>query len=223
MKIEESYLAVSRFFDLWVRLVEMRTRIMEVQDSGIKNSRILIISPPTDRGIKVLTQANPEGGSYLLCFSGALGEIAKEYSIRHNIEGLKIYVEPFFSVPFDDSHFDAVFANCFFDFCQESCFDEILKEIKRILKSKGMLFSVYMDVPKDRIGRMWGNLFDRFRSLSQGCHPVDILPFLSKGGFELKKDLTIRRLGFPVRYLIAENKPELIPTTHKGVRCHDKM
>ena len=89
MKIEESYLAVSGFFDLWVRLIEIRTRIMEVQDSRINNLRILIISPPTDRGIKVLAQANQKGESHLLCFSEALGEIAKEYSLQHNIEGLK--------------------------------------------------------------------------------------------------------------------------------------
>jgi SAM-dependent methyltransferase len=204
MKIEDSYLAVSGFFDLWVRLMEIRTRLMEVQDSRINDLRILIISPPTDRGIKVLTQANPRGESHLLCFSETLGEIAKDYSIKHNIEDLKICVEPFFSIPFDDSHFDAVFTNCFFDFCQKSDFNGILKEIKRALKSNGLFFSVYMDVPTDLIGRTWVNLFGRFQSLSQGCHPVDILPSLSKWSFKLKKDLTIRRLGFPVKYLIAE-------------------
>jgi SAM-dependent methyltransferase len=204
MKIEESYLAVSGFFDLWVRLMEIRTRIMEVQDSRINNLRILIISPPTDRGIKVLTQANPKGESHLLCFSEALGKIAKEYSIRYNLEDLKICVEPFFSIPFDDSHFDVVFTNCFFDFCQKSDFNDILKEIKRTLKSEGLFFSVYMDVPTDLIGRTWVNLFVRFQSLSQGCHPVDITPSLLKCGFNLKKDLTITRLGFPIKYLMAE-------------------
>ncbi len=182
----------------------MHTRIMEVQDSRIKNLRMLIISPPTDRGIKVLTQANPQGQSHLLCFSEALGEIATEYSTRHHLEGLKICVTPFFSIPFDKDYFDAIFTNCFFDFCQPGYFNDILKEIKRTLKSKGLFFSVYMAVPTDLIGRMWVHLFDRFNALSQGCHPVDILPFLSKWGFQLKKDLIIRRLGFPVKYLIAE-------------------
>lgn len=204
MKIEESYLAVSGFFDLWVRLMEIRTRFMEVADSKLNNLRILIISPPTDRGIKVLTQANPRGESHLLCFSEFLGEIAKEYSRRCNIKGLKICVEPFFSVPFDDNHFDAVFTNCFFDFCQENDFNDILKEIKRTLKSEGLFFSVYMNVPTDLIGRTWVNLFVKFQSFSQGCHPVDIIPFLSKWRFKLTKDLTVRRLGFPVKYLIAE-------------------
>ncbi|RMF57885.1 MAG: methyltransferase domain-containing protein [Calditrichaeota bacterium] len=204
MKIEESYLAVSGCFDLWVRFMEIRTRIMEVEDSRLNNLRILIISPPTDRGIRVLTQANQKGESHLLCFSEALGKIATEYSLRYNIKNLKIWVEPFFSIPFDDNHFDAVFTNCFFDFCQESDFNDILKEIKRTLKSEGLFFSVYMDIPTDIIGRTWANLFYKFQSLSQGCHPVDILPFLSKWNFKLKKELTIKRLGFPVKYLIAE-------------------
>lgn len=204
MKIEESYLAVSGFFDLWVRLMEIQTRFMEVADSKLNNLRILIISPPTDKGIKVLTQANSRGESHLLCFSEALGKIAKEYSHHCNIKGLKICVEPFFSLPFDDNQFDTVFTNCFFDFCQESDFNDILKEIKRTLKSNGLFFSVYMDVPTDLIGRIWVNLFVKFQSLSQGCHPVDIIPFLSKWRFKLKKDLTVKRLGFPVKYLIAE-------------------
>jgi len=102
------------------------------------------------------------------------------------------------------NHFDAVFTNCFFDFCQENDFDDILKEIKRTLKSQGLFFSVYMEMPRDLLGRMWVNLFARFQSLGQGCHPVDIIPFLSKWSFKLKKEMGIRRLGFPVKYLIAE-------------------
>lgn len=204
MKIEESYLAVSGFFELWVRLMEIRTRIMEERDSRINDLKILIISPPTDRGIKVLTQANLRGESHLLCFSEALGKIAKQYSIHRSIEGLKIWVEPFFSIPFGDRHFDAVFTNCFFDFCQERDFSGILQEIKRTLKNKGLFFSVYMDMPTDLISRTWDHLFKRFQSLSQGCHPVDIMPSLTKCGFKLKKDLSIKRLGFPIKYLMAE-------------------
>ena len=204
MKIEESYLAVSGFFDLWVRLMEHRTRLMEVQDSRINDLKILIISPPTDRGIKLLAQANPRGESHLLCFSDALGEIAKEYSARCNIKGLKICVKPFFSIPFADNSFDAVLTNCFFDFCQESDFNDILKEIKRTLKNEGLFFSVYMDTPTDLIGKTWANEFGRFQSLSKGCHPVDIVPFLPKWGFKLKKELIVRRFGFPVKYVIAE-------------------
>ncbi len=204
MRIEESYLSVSGFFDLWVRLIELRTRKMEVKDSKIQDSRILIISPPTDRGIKILSQENQRGESYLLCFSDTLGKIAKEYSLRHGIENLEICVKPFFSVPFDDNYFDVVFANCFFDFFQESRFNDVIEEIKRTLKPRGLLFSVYMDIPRDLIGRMWASFFSRFPSLSQGCRPVDIVPFLSRWDFELKRDLTIKRLGFPIRYLIAE-------------------
>jgi ubiquinone/menaquinone biosynthesis C-methylase UbiE len=204
MEIEESYLAVSGFFDLWVRLMEIRTRIMELEDSEIKNFKILIISPPTDIGIKMLAQANTGGETHLLCFSEALGEMAKEYSKKHNIENLEICVEPFFLIPFNDNHFDAVFTNCFFDFCQRRDFNDILKEIKRTLKSNGLFFSVYMDTPKDLIGRTWANLFEKVQALSQGCHPVDIMPFLPKWSFKLKKNVTFRRLGFPVKYLIAE-------------------
>ncbi|NOZ60760.1 MAG: methyltransferase domain-containing protein [Calditrichaeota bacterium] len=204
MNIEKSYMSVSGFFDLWVRLMEMETRNMEAQDSGINDSKILIISPPTDAGIKILTQANSNGESHLLCFSDALGEKAKQYSIKKKINRLEIWIEPFFSVPFEDRYFDAIFANCFFDFLPQGDFDDIVKEIKRSLKSKGLFFSVYMDMPLDALGRTWENLFSRFPSISKGVRPVDITPSLSKYGIKLKKDLTIKRLGFPMKYLMAE-------------------
>jgi SAM-dependent methyltransferase len=204
MKIEESFLAVSGYFDLWVRLVEIRTRIMEVQDSGIDDLRILVISPPTDRGIKVLAQANPGGKSHLLCFSAELAEIAKRYALRHGIEGLQTSVEPFFSILSDDNYYDAVFANCFFDFCQQADFITILQEIKRALKPGGMFFAVYMDLPTGIVSRIWDRLFSTFQLLSQSCHPVDIRPSLSRCGFELKKDITMTRLEFPIKYLMAE-------------------
>jgi len=65
-------------------------------------------------------------------------------------------------------------------------------------------FAVYMDAPTSLAGWTWVNAFAKFPSLSNGCHPVDIIPFLSKWGFRLKKDVIIRRFGFSVRYLIAE-------------------
>ena len=204
MRIEESFLAVSGHFDLWVRLMEIRTRTMEARDSSIRDSRILMICPPTDAGIKMLAQANPGGESHLLCFSDALATIARQYALQHKIEGLEIGVRPFFSVPSDDNYYDAVFANCFFDFCEETDFIGILQEIKRVLKHEGMFFSVYMGLPTGIVGRVWSNLFRRFPSLSHGCHPVDIRPSLTGCGFELKKDLTMTRLGFPIEYLMAE-------------------
>jgi len=206
MRIEESYLAVSGIFDRWVRVMEYQTRLMEVQDSRLGNSRILIISPPTDRGIKLLIQANATGESHLLCFSEALADIAKDNSVRCNLKSLKISVEPFFSIPFDNNHFDAIFTNCFFDFCQESAFNDILKEIKRALKKDGELYSVFMDTPTGLIGKAWAKVFDQFQSISKGCHPVDIIPCLLNSGFKLKKKVHLRTFGFPLKYLIAEGQ-----------------
>lgn len=61
MHVEQSYYQVSKFFDSWVRLMEIHTRRMEVVDSGDFGSKILIISPPTDTGIQILAGANAYG------------------------------------------------------------------------------------------------------------------------------------------------------------------
>jgi hypothetical protein len=103
---------------------------MEVQDSKLKDSKILIISPPTDRGIKILSKANTKGESYLLCFSTALERIAQRYCQKQRITNLKTCNSPFFEIPFAEAYFDVIFTNCFFDFCRESDFDMMIREIK---------------------------------------------------------------------------------------------
>jgi hypothetical protein len=46
MSIGQAYLGISSFFDIWVRVIELRTRRMEVKDSADGGSRRLIKSPP---------------------------------------------------------------------------------------------------------------------------------------------------------------------------------
>lgn len=204
MNIEKSYIDISPFFDKWARIMEIKTRKMEVRDSRTNDLKILVISPPTDIGIKILTESNLEGESYLLCFSPTIGQIAQKYSNKHNIKNLKICIAHFFSIPFKDEYFDVVFANCFFDFCSESDFNEIIGEISRVLKHTGALFSVYMGFPLSPINKIWCNFIKHFPFFARGCHPVNIKPFLSKRKFQLKKELSLKRFGFPIKYIIAE-------------------
>ncbi len=204
MNLAQTYVSISSLFDSWSRFMEIQARVMEVQDSKLKNLKILIISPPTDRGIKILSKANANGESYFLCFSALLEKIAQRYFQKQGIEKLKTCTIPFFKIPFENAFFDRIFVNCFFDFCQESDFDKIIKEMKRVLNNQGLFFSVYMDFPSTLGENAWLRLFKIFPVLSQGCHPVDIRPFLLRQSFRMRKDLSMKRFGFPMKYIMAE-------------------
>jgi SAM-dependent methyltransferase len=201
MDIEKAYSRISPFFNPWVKLMEIQTREMELDDSGLGGMRILIISPPTDPGIRLLSQANPEGETYLMCFSSRLEETAKGFVPTG---GLRTFTAPFFRIPFGDEYFDAVFTNCFFDFCREDDFPMTVREIKRVLKKKGQLLSVYMDFPSTWTSRIWTGLFERVSILSQGSRPVDIRPTLEGQGFNVIKDISLLSRGFPLKYIQAE-------------------
>ncbi len=138
-----------------------------------------------------------------MCFSETLEKIAREYATRRHIAGLKTCRAGFFDIPFEEGYLDAVFANCFFDFCPDDAFDEIVGETRRALKEGGALFAVYLDFPADAIGGTWVTLCRMFPSISQGCRPVDIRPALSRHGFRLTKDVSLTRFGFPIRYIVA--------------------
>jgi len=204
MNAAESYIKVSGFFNIWSKFIEIPTRNMQVIDAKIKDSKILIISPPTDRGIKILSKANANGETYLLCFSELLETIAQRYSKNQGIINLKTITSPFFEIPFGEGYFDIIFVNCFFDFCREFDFDGIIKEIKRALNHQGLFFSIYMDFPSRLGEKAWLGFFKVLPWLSSGCHPVDIKPGLKRGNLILKKDVSMKRFGFPMKYIIAE-------------------
>ena len=209
MDTEQSYFSISRFFDTWVRVMELHTRKMEVEDSEHWGSKILVISPPTDPGIRLLAKANQRGDTVLLCFSERLKQLAVNYSRQREMEPLDICVAPAFRLPFRDGELAAIYANCFFDFCQERDFAAILDEMWRALQMNGSLFMVYMGVPNGIAAKAWSWGCRRFQSLSRGCHPVSIGPVLSPHGFQLQKDLYAEKLGFPVRYTYAKKQSKV--------------
>ncbi len=205
-EINERYQRLSWYFDLWVRVFEYETRHLEAEALSSSNLNILIISPPTDPGILLISDANSAGNTHLLCFSESLKKRARVYSKKKSIEGLDLLVAPFFSIPLSDNSVDIIMANCFFDFLDEQSLEDVLKEIHRVLKPNGHLFAVYMDKPTYLPGRLWSIIFRKLTFLSQGCHPVDIVPYAEKAGFSLIRSLKLSRFGFPLRYLVLECK-----------------
>ncbi len=209
MDVENSYFAVSRVFNAWVRVIEYHTRQMEVLDSGPLGTRRLIISPPTDAGIPLLVAANPHGETQLLCFSDRTEQIAATFCGKNQIDALITRVEPFFHIPAPDQGLSAVYANCLFDFCAEDHFDSMLAEIWRVLEPSGVLFAVYMDYPTHFGGRVWASIFDHFSLLSNGCYPVSVVPNLVRRGYRILRDMPVNKFGFPVRYVVSEKPAQV--------------
>jgi len=110
----------------------------------------------------------------------------------------------FFQLPFTAKYFDVIFANCFFDFCKAEDFEIIMKEMKRVLKDNGKFFAVYMEFPSTKINRLWNVVFRHAKVLSQGCHPVDIRSTLINQDLAIKKDISLNRFGFPLKYIEAK-------------------
>jgi len=204
MDVEKSYFAVSRIFKVWVRAIEYHTRQLEALDSGPLGTRRLIISPPTDAGLPLLVGANTHGKTELLCFSDRTEQIAAAFCRTHQIDALVTRVEPFSGIPAPDQGLSAVYANCLFDFCAEPHVDSMLDEIWRVLEPNGVLFAVYMDHSTHFGGRLWTSIFDRFSLLSNGCHPVSIVPNLARRGFQILSDMPADKFGFPLRYVVSE-------------------
>ena len=203
MSIEKAYVALSGIFDPWVALMESHTRRMEVRDSELHEAKILVISAPTDGGIAALTEANARGQSVLLCFSVEIEDIAQRYCRRRDIRNLATVVAPFFHVPSDDEEFDAVYANCFFDFCDPAAVDGVVDEIWRVLKQEGHLYSVHMGRPSRTVGRLWEWVLRRLPP-GNGFRPASVAPCLVERGFHLVRDEAPERLGFPLRYIQAK-------------------
>jgi hypothetical protein len=204
MDIERTYAEVSWFFPAWVGLMENHTREMEISESALHDAKILIISPPTDRGIEALSRANPVGSSYLLCFYPRIGSIAKKHCKRHGIQGVRIVVAPSFDIPIATGELDGIYANCFFDCCPASQLNAIIDELRRALRQGGTLHSVHMGIPSHLIGHLWALLFRSVPGPARGFRPVEIAPLLSSRGFTILGNQQPEKFGFPLRYVIAK-------------------
>ncbi len=201
MSFVDDYSKLSRRFDLWVRIMEMGTRILQLEDACLGEMKALIISPPTDPGIRMISRANEGGETYLLCWSTKIFEDARKDAQLHQLSQLQLLCANPPHIPLGDGMLDVVFANCLFDFCEAAQIEEILLEIRRVLRPKGELFSVYMGEPAGAIGRFWSGLFKHLPSISGGCHPVAIVPFLHNHGFKDPVEFCVNRFGFPIRYV----------------------
>lgn len=197
--VEKSYGALSRLFHTWVRIMEYHTRRMEVHDSSLGRSSILIVSAPTDAGIGALTRDNADGECFLLCFSHALEATAHDYCGRHGVQHLTTLVAPFFHVPLPDEELDSIYANCLFDLCEPPDVGGVLDEMWRVLKQGGHLYSVHMGVPSHLAARAWTTIIR-----TVGFRPVTLVPTLLDRGFAVRQDLAPERFGFPLRYVEAE-------------------
>lgn len=217
MNIERTYIDVSWFFHAWVGIMENHTRKLEVNDSSLHDSKILIISPPTDRGIEALAQANQSGSTYLLCFSTEIEDLAKKYCQHRGIHGVQTVVAPFFSIPGNLGELDAIYANCFLDCCPPSKLDVIIDELWRALRQGGVLYSVHMGIPSHLMSHLWTVLFRSIPGPSRGFHPTDIVPSLSSRGFTVMQNQQPERFGFPLRYVKAE-KTDVVEQQRSGQR-----
>lgn len=211
--VEQSYFALSPYFDAWVRTMEMGTRRMEVEEMGaIRGRRILIIAPPTDAGTPALARANESGETIVLAFSARNSRISSDYLRKRGAGSLTdVQVAPFFQLPFTDACFNAIYANCFFDFCSAADVGRILGELHRVLDADGTLCATYMGLPGNLAARGWAWLFGQFPSLSQGCHPVSLDSYLVRHDFSGRTDLSLTRFGFPLQYTVAVKGERVSP------------
>lgn len=203
MSFVDAHAAVSRRFDRWIRVMEIRTRLLELEDATLGEAKAMIISPPTDTGIRMIARANERGTTYLLCWSTRIFEEASRDARLHRLSQLRLLCADPPAIPLKDGMLDVVFANCLFDFCEGAQIEEILRGIRRVLRPGGSFFAVYMGEPAGALTRLWCGLFKHLQSISRGCHPVDILPFLRIHGFKDPEELCLSRFGFPIRYVRA--------------------
>lgn len=85
MGFVDAHAAVSRRFDRWIRVMEIRTRLLEREDATLGEAKAMIISPPTDTGIRMIAKANERGTTYLLCWSTRIFEEASRDAKLHRL------------------------------------------------------------------------------------------------------------------------------------------
>ena len=105
---------------------------------------------------------------------------------------------------------DRFVANYVFDLLAIEAIEAVLREAHRMLEPGGLLCTAGLSTgigPASRaLARAWAWVQSRAPSLVGGCRPVDVLPLLPAGNWEIRHHSKLVRLGLSSEVLVARRR-----------------
>lgn len=202
-KTQKSFAVVTEFYDFWAKITE--SRAIDSALNKIKpsiNGNILDIGVGTGDMFYKIIPLNKDGFNIGIDISPQMILKAKG-KMKINTNSKISFVEGnAFYLPCRDSIFDFVFSSYVFDLFPENEFNNVIKEIYRVLKTNGKAIIITMSFGNRWYNKFWFLLAKYFPGILTNCRPVDLKPYFYNT-FKDVKAVNITQNTFPSEILTA--------------------
>jgi len=205
-KTQKNFSAVTSFYDFWANFTE--SKAMDSVLSKIKgdiNGYVLDIGVGTGDMFYRIVPLNKEGYNVGLDISTQMLFKAKK-KLNGKIKSKTILIlGNVFNLPFEDNSFDYIFSSYVFDLLPEEEFENVTKEVNRVLKKNGKVVIITMSFGYKWYNKFWFLIAKYFPDLLTNCRPVNLKPYL----FDTFKDVEVINISqntFPSEIITAVKK-----------------
>ncbi len=202
-KTQKNFSAVTFFYDFWANITESNAIDLAVgKISSTIRGNILDIGVGTGDMFYKIVPLNQEGYNVGLDISPQMLFKAKR-KLNGNIKSkTTLILGNAFNLPFDDNSFDYIFCSYVFDLFPEKEFENVTKEVHRILRRNGKVVIITMAFGYRWYNKFWFLLAKYFPGVLTNCRPVDLKPYFYNN-FKDVKVVNISQNTFPSEILIA--------------------
>lgn len=202
-KTQKSFAAVSKFYDFWAKITESKAidSVLKQIKPGI-NGNVLDIGVGTGDMFYKIIPFNKDGYNVGLDISPKMLLKAKTKMNENLNSNTNFVLGNAFHLPFDDNSFIYIFSSYVFDLFPENEFENVTKEINRILKKNGKVVIITMSFGFRWYNKFWFLLAKYFPGILTNCRPVNLKPYFYNN-FKDVKVINISQNTFPSEILTA--------------------
>ena len=202
-KTQKNFSAVTSFYDFWANITESKAIDLAVEKiSSTIRGNILDIGVGTGDMFYRIVPFNHEGYNIGLDISPQMLFKAKR-KLNDDIKSKTILIlGNAFNLPFEDNSFDYIFSSYVFDLFPENEFENVTKEVDRVLRQNGKVIIITMSFGNRWYNKFWFLLAKYFPGILTNCRPVDLKPYFFNN-FKDVKVVNISQNTFPSEILTA--------------------
>ena len=206
---KKSYDRISHFYDFFAGGFESKYRNLALQQLNIETGEIVLeIGFGTGHCLmEIAKSVGKEGKVYGVDISSGMLEVTKK---RLEKAGLSDRVELFRGdarkMPYADNRFDSVFMSFTLELFDTPEIQNILKEIRRILKPNGKLGVASMSKEGDKslIMRLYEWAHKKISNFVD-CRPIYVEESLKEAGFTIAQRKKMRSMGLTIEIVLGIN------------------
>ncbi|MEJ2281973.1 MAG: methyltransferase domain-containing protein [Desulfobacterales bacterium] len=198
------YDSLSKTYDIWGKLAEIRARNRALELANIKDGqKILEVAVGTGLGFYEIVQRNPNGTNIGVDISPGMLQKAEKRLGQLIAANYELKIGNAFSLEAEDERFDLLVNNYMFDLIAFDDMDTILKEFKRVLIKGGKLILVNMTEGESFGSGIYRLIYRISPKSFGGCRAVKLSDRLQQHGFEVKLREYHQQWWFPSEVILA--------------------